>query len=91
VPNPKWDFKTSKAFRKSFNKLAPEQQKKARRAFKNEFKPDPSSRSHKINRLTAILGEVVRGFHVDQDLIVTWVVRGNQIVALDIGTHDVYK
>ena len=87
----KWDFRRSKTFKKSFEGLTPEQQNKAKQAFKTEFKPDPFARSHKINRLTGILGETVRGFHVDKDLVVTWVVRGKQVVALDIGTHDVYK
>ncbi len=86
-----WDFRRSKTFKKSFDALTPEQKTKARQAFKTEFIPNPFPKSHKINRLTAIRGEVVRGFHIDKDLIVTWVQRGKQIVALDIGTHDVYK
>ena len=87
----KWDFKRSKSFDKSFSKLSPEQQKQAKQAFKNEFKKDPFAKSHKINRLSSLMRETVRSFHIEGDFITTWVVRGNQIVALDIGDHEIYK
>ncbi len=86
----KWDFRTTKEFRKSLKNLSPAQQQKAKEVFA-AFKKDPFARAQKKNRLSAIYKETVRGVHVEGDLIAIFVVRGDKIVSLDIDTHDIYK
>lgn len=88
-----WVFKRIPTFRKKFDALPPEKQKKCRELFAR-WKTDPFSQAlgvHGINRLTSLLKEPIRAIHVEQNLIVTFAVRKNQIVSLDIGTHrEVY-
>ena len=85
-----WVFKRTPTFRKKFEALSPEQQKKARAAFKEFRKDPPLDRCPKKNRLSALAKRTVRGFHIEKDLIVTFTIFGNEIISLDIGTHDIY-
>jgi len=55
-----------------------------------EWKKDPFSQAlgvHKIHRLSSLAGECVRAVHVEKNFIVTFAVRGNEIISLDMGTH----
>lgn len=81
------------AFKKSFDKLTEDQQKKAKKAFrifkKNPF--DPSLKSHKIHKLSSRNNQTVYGLHIEGDLIVVFITKDDQVISLDIGTHDIYK
>lgn len=86
-------FKTVPPFWDHFDKLPKSQQDLARETFKtfkkNPF--DPKLKAHKINRLTAIYKTTVFGITIDGNLRAVFCKRGNVVVSLDIGTHDIYK
>jgi len=91
VADQKWVFKRTKSFIKAFNALTPGQQTKARAAFNRFKKNPPLAQCPKKNRLSALARRTIRGFHIEKNLIVTFTIQGNEIISLDIGTHDVYK
>jgi hypothetical protein len=86
-------FKASKAFWKQFDRLSSEQQESAREKFKtfkkNPF--DPSLRPHKINRLTALIGQTVYAVEIAGDLRAAFYRDGDLIQSISIGTHNIYK
>jgi hypothetical protein len=86
-------FKAVPAFWRAFKSLTPDQQKLAQEAFKKfESNPfDPSLKTHKINRLSSLLRRPVFSVSIASDLRSTFTIVGNQIISLDIGTHDIYK
>jgi hypothetical protein len=92
VADVKFELKAVPQFWKAYSQLGPEQKKAAKQAFKvfkkNPF--DPSLRPHKIHRLTAIYRKPVMSVVLDNDLRSVFIVQGNQIISLDIGTHDIY-
>ena len=86
-------FKASKAFWKQFDKLSAQQQESAREKYKT-FKKDPfdqSLRTHKINRLTALVGKTVYAVVIEGDLRATFYRDGDLIQSISIGTHAIYK
>lgn len=89
----KFVFKTVPQFWKHFDSLPKPQQDLARETFKifkkNPF--DPKLHPHKINRLTAIYRVTVFSVTIAGDLRAVFCKQGNEIVSLDIGTHDIYK
>jgi len=93
VADSNYEFKAVPTFWKAFNELSAEQKDSARNAFKT-FKSDPFHRSlktHKINRLTALMKRAVYAVVIEGNLRAVFVVKGNQVISFDIGTHDIYK
>lgn len=86
-------FEVSESFWKSFYALPSEQKQKVRRAWE-KFKLDPKDPSlgvHKINRLSSLWNTTVRAVVIEGDLRVTFIVKGDTIYTVGIGTHDIYK
>jgi hypothetical protein len=92
VATPKYVFKRTPQFRKSFDGLTAQQKEQALEAFKKfKLSPfDPSFRVHKINRLTSIYRRMVLSATISGNLRAVFTVHENQIISLDIGTHDIY-
>lgn len=88
-----YQFKATRRFWKSFDRLTERQKTAARAAWKlfeqNPF--DPSLRPHKIHRLTAEYGVTVYAACVESDLRVAFFVEGNTVWSVDIGTHALYR
>ncbi len=86
-------FKRTPQFRKAFDALAPEDQKAAKESLKI-FKRDPfdpALKTHKINRLSALWRRNVWSVTIKGNLRAVFCMKSNQIISLDIGTHDIYK
>ena len=84
-------YKRTPAFRRAFDSLDSAKQATATRVFKETFSKnpfDPKLKTHQINRLSAIRRETVWSAKVLPDLRVIFVVRGNEVISLDIGNHD---
>jgi len=89
-----YEFKATPSFWTSLESLSPEQQRIAREVFEEIFKKnpqDPRLHPHRINKLSSRFKETVRSVTITGDLRAVFVIRGNTIVSLDIGTHDIYK
>ncbi len=89
---PKFEFKKTPTFRKSFSRLSRRDRRAALKKFQI-FKNDPWDRSlntHKINRLSAIAKTAVWSVAIRADLRALFVKDGNVITSIDIGTHEVY-
>lgn len=90
---PKYVFKRANEYKASFKKLTPAQKKAAKDAFKifkaNPF--DPRLKTHKINRLSALMRRIVFSVTIEADLRSTFYIDGNTVWSIDIGTHDIYK
>jgi hypothetical protein len=86
-------YEAAPAFWRSYRKLTPAQQKLAQQAWQifkhNPF--DPRLGTHKIHSLSARARETVHAIVVDGDLRVVFVLRGNVVYTLDIGTHALYR
>ena len=65
----------------------------AKEAFKkfkvNPF--DPSLKTHKINRLSALRRRTVRAVTIKDNLRAVFEINGNSVISFGIGTHDIYK
>ena len=89
----KYRFAAAEPFWKSFYAL-PDSQKATARAAWRIFKQDPFDprlRTHKVHRLSALLGRTVYAVEVEADLRVLFYVAGDMVWTVDIGTHDIYK
>jgi len=93
VAAPAYTFKRTPQFRRSFDGLSPDEQAAARQAFtifkKNPF--DPSLRTHKINRLSALHKKTVYSVAILNNLRAVFHMDGSVVTSLDIGSHDIYK
>ena len=86
-------FKPTETFWESFYKLSPCQKELTRQAWKI-FKAnplDPRLRTHKIQKLSALYGKTIYAVEVEADLRGVFLIKGNSVVTVDIGTHDIYK
>lgn len=86
-------YEAAPAFWRSYRKLTLTQQNLARQAWQI-FKRDPFHPrlgAHKIYSLSARAKETVYSVIVDGDLRVVFVLRGNVVYTLDIGTHALYR
>ena len=86
-------FKRTKRFKRDYRKLQPFEQAKAAAVFE-KFKKNPwdaALKTHKISSLSQRAGTPVWAIYVDSDLRVLFMQKGNDIIALTIGNHDVYK
>ena len=86
-------FRASRAFWRSFGKLSVEQQRKAREAFlifkRNPF--DPRLRSHKIRKLSARYARTIYAAEIEADLRVVFYTEGDDVITVDIGSHQIYR
>jgi mRNA-degrading endonuclease YafQ of YafQ-DinJ toxin-antitoxin module len=86
-------FKPTDQFWESFYDLSSSQKDSTRRAWKifreNPF--DPRLRTHKIHRLSAQYGQTIYAVDIEDDLRAVFFIKGDCIVTVDIGTHDIYK
>jgi hypothetical protein len=89
----KYRFKPTENFWESFYDLSSSQKDSTRRAWKilreNPF--DPRLRIHKIHRLSAHHGRTIYAVDIEGDLRAVFFIKGDCIVTVDIGTHDIYK
>ncbi len=89
----KYRFRASRTFWRNFAKLTVQQQENARKAFaifkQNPF--DPRLRSHKIQKLSARYGRTIYAAEIEADLRVSFYVKGDTVVTVDIGSHDIYR
>ena len=88
-----YHFEALPRFWRSYRKLTAAQQQAAIQAWqifkRNPF--DPRLGTHKIHALFARAKETVYSVVVAADLRVIFVLRGNTVVTLDIGTHALYR
>lgn len=89
-------FKASETFWTRFYALSSEQKKAAREKWEmfkqNPF--DPALKTHKINRLSALMGTTVYGIKLGDDLRVTFYRDFSDeelIRTITIGDHDIYE
>ena len=86
-------YEAAPVFWRSYRKLAPPQQQAAKQAWqifkRNPF--DPRLGIHKIHALSARAKETVYAVVVAADLRVVFVLRGNTVYTLDIGSHALYR
>ena len=89
----KYRYRAVERFWTSFYRLNPAQKESTRQAWeifkKDPF--DPRLRTHKIQRLSAEYGRTIYAAEIEGDLRVTFYLDGETVVALIIGTHDIYK
>jgi mRNA-degrading endonuclease YafQ of YafQ-DinJ toxin-antitoxin module len=88
----KYRFRATRAFWRSFAKLA-RQQDKARETFRifkdNPF--DPRLRSHKIHKLSARFGRIIYAAEIEANLRVVFYIDGDLVTTIDVGSHDIYR
>ncbi|HEY5042420.1 MAG TPA: hypothetical protein VIK53_10495 [Verrucomicrobiae bacterium] len=88
-----YKFKPTERFWQSFYELSPNQKDSTRRAWQifkeNPF--DPRLRIHKIHRLSARYGQTIYAVDIEGDLRAVFFIKGDCVVTVDIGTHDIYK
>jgi hypothetical protein len=86
-------FEAAPVFWRSYRKLTPPQQHAAKQAWqifkRNPF--DPRLGAHKIHALSARAKETVYSVVAAADLRVIFVLRGNTVYTLDIGSHALYR
>ena len=86
-------YEAAPAFWRSYRKLTPAEQQTAKRAWQifklNPF--DPRLGTHKIHALSARAKETVYAVVVAADLRVIFVLHGNIVCTLDIGSHALYR
>jgi mRNA-degrading endonuclease YafQ of YafQ-DinJ toxin-antitoxin module len=89
----KYRFQPTENFWESFYELSSAQKDSTRRAWtifkENPF--DPRLRTHKIHRLSAQYGQTIYAVDIEGDLRAVFFIKGDCIVTVDIGTHDIYK
>ncbi len=89
----KYRFKPTDNFWESFYDLSPGQKDSTRRVWKifkeNPF--DPRLRTHKIHRLSARYGRTIYAVDIENNLRAVFLIEGDCIITVDIGTHDIYK
>jgi mRNA-degrading endonuclease YafQ of YafQ-DinJ toxin-antitoxin module len=89
----KFRFRAAEEFWRAFYALSPVQKDSVRRAwaiFKaNPF--DPRLGTHKIHRLSARYRTNVYSVVIEADLRAVFMMQGDTITTLDLGTHDIYR
>jgi hypothetical protein len=86
-------YRAAEPFWKHFHRLNDSQKESARKAWKifreNPF--DPRLRTHKIHKLSSLYGQTIYAVDIEGDLRSAFYIDGDWVVAVDIGTHDIYK
>ena len=88
-----YEYKVVPSFWKKFYALPPAQKESVRKAWKI-FKVDPFDPrlgTHKIHSLSAEYRRTIYAVEIEGDLRAVFVVKGNQVITVDIGTHAIYK
>jgi mRNA-degrading endonuclease YafQ of YafQ-DinJ toxin-antitoxin module len=89
----RYRYKATPKFWRSYRKLSPSQHESVFAAWKI-FREDPFHprlRTHKIQRLSAAAGRTVYAVDIEADLRAVFIMDGDMILSLDIGTHAIYK
>ena len=86
-------YRPTETFWGSFYRLSDSQKASTRRAWeifrRDPF--DPRLRTHQIHRLSAHYGRTIYAVDIETDLRVVFYLEGDQVITVDIGTHDIYK
>ena len=89
----KYRYAAAEPFWRNFYALSDSQKAATRAAWKifkeNPF--DPRLRTHKIHRISAVLGQTVYAVEIEADLRVLFYIEGEMVWTVDIGTHDIYR
>ncbi len=89
----KYRYVATETFWDNFYKL-PSAQKESTRNTWEIFKQDPFDprlRTHKIQRLSGIMGRTVYAVKVEGDLRVVFYIQGDLVVSFNIGKHVIYS
>ena len=89
----RYRYRATPKFWHSYRKLSPAQRESVFDAWKI-FREDPFHprlRAHKIQRLSAAAGRTVYAVEIEADLRAVFIVDGDIIQTLDIGTHAIYR
>ncbi len=89
----RYRYKATPKFWRNYGKLNPQQRASVQTAWKI-FSNDPFDarlRTHRIHRLSAAAKRTVYSVVIDGDLRVVFILDGDVVTTLDIGTHDIYK
>lgn len=92
-PTPSYTFKATATFWENFEKLDIIDQKMCHNALK-VFKQDPFNKGlnvHKISELTKQAGRTILSATVRGNLKVIFVIDGNLVTSMDVGTHAIYN
>jgi mRNA-degrading endonuclease YafQ of YafQ-DinJ toxin-antitoxin module len=87
-----YEYKAVPNFWKKFYALNSAQKQAVREAWAI-FKNDPFDarlRTHKIHSLSAEFGKTVYAVAIESDLRVVFLIRGNTVISVDVGSHDIY-
>ena len=89
----KYRFAATEAFWKAFYALPSSQKESTREAwsFFRENPFHPRLRTHKIHRLSAIMGKTVHAVVIEGDLRAVFYVDGGTVITFNIGSHAVYR
>ena len=88
-----YEYKVVPTFWKKFYTLPSSQKESVRKAWKI-FKVDPFDPrlgTHKIHSLSAEYHRTIYAVEIEGDLRAVFLVKGNQVITVDIGTHTIYK
>ena len=89
----RYRYKATPRFWRSYARLTPAQQESVKATWQT-FRDDPFDprlRTHKIQRLSAAAGRTVWTVVIESDLRAVFIVEGNTVTTLDIGSHAIYK
>jgi hypothetical protein len=89
----KYRFRAARTFWRNLGRLSSIQQAAARRMCVI-FKQNPFDRrlhTHKIHRLSSLYSRTIYAVEIEADLRAIFYLDGNEVVTVDIGTHDVYR
>lgn len=88
-----YEFKATKIYWKHFYALSAGQKASTRKAWgvfqQNPF--DARLGTHEIKCLSGRARETIYSVWIEENLRCIFCIRGNVVVTLDIGSHDVYK
>ena len=88
----RYRYKATPKFWRSYRKLTAAQRESVFAAWKI-FRDDPFHprlRTHKIQRLSAAAGRTVYAVEIEADLRAVFIVDGDTVQTLDVGTHAIY-
>jgi len=89
----KYSYAATETFWKAFYAL-PSGQKESVRAAWEIFRENPFHsrlRTHKIHRLSAIMGKTVHSVVIEGDLRAVFFIEGGTVTTFNIGNHSVYR
>ena len=86
-------FKATENYWRKFYALAPEQKELVREKWsifkRNPF--DPRLGTHRINSLSARMKKTVWSVVIDYDLRAVFVIDGDVVTTIDLGSHSIYR